>query len=373
MACSTLAVSTTLFCGCDPAAAPTTPRTEPSLEVKAIHPHRGEVYRYINLPGEVHPYLQATLFTKVDGYLRTLTVDKGDAVKAGDLIADIDVPELRANRVKYQAEVQLAEAEYQEISQSPTNPPSTLSAPESKAAKNRVAVAQGRLAVAKANLEYTEIMLNYARVTAPFDGVITKRFVDPGAYIPVPNAAATPEAAAIVTVTDFKTLRLQVAVPEIEVPHIKLGQPIRWTTDDLPGQYFDGTVTRAYWALDHATKTMLTEVQMTNREMTLRPGMLVNARIGLEKKEDALLVPVAALVKEKTKNFAFKIVDGKAKKVPIETGFNDGKQVEIAGGLTLDDLVILAGPPSLRDTQPVRLIDPSERGSAARSSVGEPK
>jgi hypothetical protein len=87
-------------------------------------------------------------------------------------------------------------------------------------------------------------------------------------------------------------------VPEIEEPHIQLGQPIRWTTDDYPEQHFDGTVTRTYWALDQATKTMLTEVQMTNPGMLLRLGMLVNARIGLEKKEDALLIPIGAMVRE---------------------------------------------------------------------------
>src|SRR5207237_10636930 len=101
-----------------------------------------------------------------------------------------------------------------------------------------------------------------------------------GTYIPVQNATDTPQAAAIVNVTDFQTLRMQVAVPENEVRHIKVGQPVRWTTDALPGETFDGPVTRAYWALDRATKTMLTEVQLTNRDMMLRPGMLVNARIG---------------------------------------------------------------------------------------------
>jgi membrane fusion protein, multidrug efflux system len=343
----------------DAAKGQSNPSEAKPIEVKAVHPHRGEIYRYINLPGEVHPLFQVTLFAKVDGYLTTLTVDKGDPVKTGDLIADIDVPELRANRVKYKAEVELAEAEYKQISDMPSNNPANASAVEIEAAKDRIAVAKGRLAVAKGNLEYTESMLSYARVTAPFDGIITKRFVDPGAYIPVPNAADTPEAAAIVNLTDFKTLRMQVAVPETEVPHIQIGQPIRWTTDDYPGQYFDGTVTRAYWDLDRATKTMLTEVQMTNRDMLLRPGMLVNARIGLEKKEDAMLLPVGALVKEKASSFVFTCADGQAKKVEVQTDFNDGTNVEISRGLKADDLVILPGQQALRDGQKI-IIAPAK-------------
>ena len=354
---SILACCSMIICGCEPASPPLTAKEESPVEVKTVHPHTGEIYRYINLPGEVSPLFQVTLFAKVDGYLSTLTVDKGDSVKAGDLIADIDVPQLRANRVKYRAEVELAEAEFKQISEMPTNNPVNASPAEVESAKNRIAVAKGKLAVAKANLEYTESMLNYARITAPFDGVITKRYVDPGAYIPVPNAADTPEAAAIVNLTDFKTLRMQVAVPETEVPYIKLGQPIRWTTDSYPGQHFDGTVTRAYWALERATKTMLTEVQMTNRDMLLRPGMLVNARIGLEKKNDVLLLPVAALVREKTNSFVFTVDSGKAKRIQIQTGFNDGTNVEIVAGMKQGDLAILSGQQVLRDAQAVKVME----------------
>ena len=355
--CSIIINGATILCGCDPASPSIKPKEEAPIEVKAVHPHRGEVYRYINLPGEVHPLFRVTLFAKVDGYLNRLTVDKGDSVKAGDLIADIEVPELRANKVKYSAEVELAEAEFNQISEAPTNNPANASSSELKEARNRIAVAKGKLSVVKANLAYTEAMLNYAQVIAPFDGIITKRYVDPGAYIPVPNAADTPAAAAIVDLTDFKTLRMQVAVPETETPHIQLGQPIRWTTDDYPGQHFDGTVTRTYWALDQATKTMLTEAQMTNPGMLLRPGMLVNARIGLEKKEDALLIPLGALVKEKVNSFVFTVADGKTRKLPIQTGFNDGTNVEIVAGIQPSDLIIPTGQQAFRDGQPVKVIE----------------
>src|SRR5262249_15946122 len=296
---------TLVLCGCSQRVASAAPKrvAEAPLEVRAVHPHQGEVYRFINLPGEVRPLYEVTLFAKIDGYLEKLTVDKGDSVKAGDLIANIDVPELRANLVKYNAELELAQAEFEETSETATNNATYVRVSESDSSKTRLAIAGRKLAVAKANVQYTKAMLKYARVTAPFDGIITKRYVDPGAYIPAPNAADTPQAAAIVILTDFKTLRLQVAVPETEATYIEVGQPIRWTTDSYPGLHFDGTVTRAYWALDKATKTMLTETQMANPGMRLRPGMLVNARIGVEKKDDALLLPVEAVVREKTNSF----------------------------------------------------------------------
>jgi len=345
-----LAACILTFCGCaEEVSSATAKPVEKAVEVNGVHPHRGEVSRFISLPGEVRPLYEVTLFAKVDGYLDKLTVDKGDSVKAGDLIADIDVPELRANLVKYKAELELAQAEFKQMSEA--------SAADSEAAKNRLAVASGKLAVAKGNVQYTESMLKYARVVAPFDGIITKRYVDPGAYIPVPNAASTPEAAAIVNLTDFKTVRLQVAVPETEATRVKIGQPIRWTADDFPGEHFDGTVTRAYWALDKATKTMLTETQMANPGMKLQPGMLVNARVGIEKKSDALLLPSEALIKEKTNSFIFIFNDGKIKKAPVEVGFNDGTNVEIVSGVKPADLAIVPGQQTLRDGQLVKVME----------------
>ena len=344
--------------GCEEQASSATakPVEKAPLEVKALHPHRGEIYRYINLPGEVRPLYEVTLFAKVNGYLDKLTVDKGDSVKAGDLIADIDVPELRANLVKYKAELELAQAEYGQISQASSNA-SYVPASDTDGGKTRQAIASGKLALAKSNLQYTETMLKYTRLTAPFDGIITHRYVDPGAYIPLPDATSTPETAAIVNLTDFKTLRLQVAVPENEATHIKIGQPIRWTADDFPGEHFDGKVTRAYWALDKATKTMLTETQIANPGMKLQPGMLVNARISIDKKNDALVLPVEAVVKEKANSFVFIFNDGKAKKTPIEVGFNDGTNVEVVAGINPADFVIVPGQQTLRDGQPVKVAE----------------
>src|SRR6478735_4437583 len=353
-----LAACILTFCGCaEEASSATAKPVEKPVEVNGVHPHRGEVSRFINLPGEVRPLYEVTLFAKVDGYLDKLTVDKGDSVKAGDLIADIDVPELRANLVKYKAELELAQAEYKQMSEAAPSNAIYVPASDTGPAKNSLDIASSRLTVAKSNVQYTETMLKYTRLTAPFDGVITHRYVDPGAYIPLPDATSTPETAAIVNLTDFKTLRLQVAVPETEVTHIKIGEPIRWTADDYPGEHFDGKVTRAYWALDKATKTMLTETQMPNPGMKLQPGMLVNARIGIEKKEDALLLPVQALIKEKTNSFVFIYQDGRVKKAPVQVGFNDGTNVEIVTGIKPADLAIVPGQQVLRDGQVVKATE----------------
>ena len=317
------------------------------MEVQVVHPHVGEIYRYITLPGEVHPLYTVTLFAKVSGYLQTLKVDKGDFAKAGDLIAEIEVPEMQAEKGRYEAELELASAEFQRISSTLSNAPGTAEN------RNDLAVAKAKLALAQANLKYTESMLNYGRITAPFAGIVTKRYVDPGAFIPAPNAADTPEAAAIINLTDFKTLRLQIPVPELEVPHIAIGEEVQFVTAAFPGKHFDGTVTRFYFALNEQTKTMLTEIQMPNPNLELRPGMLVSGRIRLEKKENVLLIPIAALLTEKDNHFVYTVVDGHSKKSPVITGLNDGVNVEIIKGLKLTDSAIIRGDRTLSDGLPI--------------------
>src|SRR5262249_44587172 len=208
--------------------------------------------------------------------------------------------------------------------------------------------ARGKLDVAKANLERTETLLNFSKILAPFAGVITRRFVDPGAFIPAATSGSTSQNAAIVTLTDFNRIRLQVAVPEIEASLVAAEEPVKFTVDGLLGKSFDGKVTRYSYALDEASKTMLAEIELQNPKLELRPGMYATVKIGIEHKEDAPLLPVDALVTEKAGTSVFLVNEGKAKKTKVQTGFNDGTNVEILKGVNPDEQVILAGrqPPN---------------------------
>src|SRR6266480_3398885 len=132
---------------------------------------------------------------------------------------------------------------------------------------------------------------------------------------------------------DFGTVRLQVAVPEAEASLVAKGQPARLTVEGLPGRTFEGKITRFSYALDEATKTMLAETELPNPKMELRPGMYATVKIGIERKEDALLVPADAVLMEKANSSVFTIVDNKAKKTPVKIGFNDGAKVEILSGV----------------------------------------
>lgn len=319
-----------------------TAETPKQVEVKVINPARGDIVRFVTLPGNIKANQQATLYAKVPGFLKSLAVDKGDRVTAGQALGEIEVPELLAEAVKYRAEVKVAGTDFQRLSAAQTNAPDLVT-PQS------VDEARGRFDIARANLERTETLLNYSQLTAPFSGVITARFVDPGAFIPSATSSSSAGNAAIVTLMDFSTVRAQVALPEIEAALARVGQPVQLTVDGLPGKSFAGKISRISYALDDATRTMLIEADLPNPDLTLRPGMYATIRVGVEKHSDALLLPVGALAMEKANAFTFIANDGKARKTPIKVGFNDGTNVEVLSGLTGNEAVILAGKQTLAD------------------------
>lgn len=319
------------------------PVAAPPTEVRTVHLTTGPITRSVVLPAQVVPFQQATLYAKVSGYLKTINVDKGDKVAAGVVLARIEIPELVAARARQEAELKAASSDYERLQKALAQTPDLV-------VPATVDQARGRYEVARASLAESETLLGYATITAPFSGVITQRYVDPGALIQAGNANS-----AIVSLMDFSTVRLQVAVPEVEVARVTVGQPVRVTTDNLPGKPFDGQVTRFTYALDPANRTMLVEAILKNPDLALRPGMLVTVKLGIERKEQATLMPADALVTERSNTFAYVAAGNKAVKRPIKVGFNDGKNVELVDGLKDSDAIILAGKLKLSDGQPVQV------------------
>ncbi len=339
-----------LLCGCEHSTAEAPPSPPPPASVQIIHPRKDQITRSITLPGEIKAYQAATLYAKVPGYLKTITVDKGDSVKAGVLLAEIEVPELLADRAKYKAEVEVADIDYKRLSEAQKKAPD-LVVPLS------VDTAKSKHEMAKASLERAETLLQFATITAPFSGVVTKRMVDPGAFIPAATAGSNPQNAALLTLMDFNTVRVQVAVPEAESSLVAKDQPVNLTVDGLPGRAFEGKITRYAYALDEATKTMLAEIELPNPKLELRPGMYATVKIGIERKDDALLVPAEALVREKANAFVFTVANNKARKVPVKIGFSDAANFEILSGVKPDEAVILVGSRTFSDGQAVNVTE----------------
>jgi membrane fusion protein (multidrug efflux system) len=313
-----------------------------AVAVKVVLPTHGGIVRYVRLPGSLRANQQATLYAKVAGYLKSLTVDKGDRVQAGQSLGEIEVPELLADLARFKAELKVAAADYDRLSAAQSKAPDLVT-------PQAVDEARGRAEIARANLDRTATLLGYAKVTAPFAGVVTARFVDPGAFIPSATSGSAAQTAALLTIADFDTVRAQVALPEAEAALTQVGQPVKINLEALPGKSFDARVSRISYALDESTRTMLAEADLPNPGLVLRPGMYATVRVGVEQHDNALLIPADALVMEKANAFVFVAEGGKAKRTAIAAGFNDGVNVEVLKGLAGSEQVILPGKLALAD------------------------
>jgi membrane fusion protein (multidrug efflux system) len=331
----------------DPASSPAPP---PPPTVSVARPRRGAISRTVTLPATVRAWEQAVLYAKVAGYLKTIKVDRGDRVREGQLLAEIESPELVADLARQKAEVAVAEVAWKRVSEAQKKAPD-LVMPQT------VDDAKGKLDEATATLERTRTLLSYTRIVSPLSGIVTRRSVDPGAFIPAATSGSVAQSSALLTVMDMRTVRVDVPVPEPEVPLVKVGLPVEVTVDELKGRTFRGHVNRFAYALEEDSKTMTAEAEIPNSDGALRPGMYARVRVAIETKPDALLVPGAAVVTGKDTASVFVVADGKAKRVPVKTGFRDESNVEILDGLRADEPVILAGSTPPVDGQPVRVAE----------------
>jgi len=325
--------------------------TADAIAVPATQPSRGEVVRFVTLPGRIQANQQATLHAKVSGYLAELTVDKGDRVKKGQRLGQIEIPELSADLARFHAELSVAEQELARVAEALAKAPD-LVVPQT------VDDARGRVEIARAEVRRTETLLGYARLTAPFDGIVTARHVDPGAFIPAATAAsrrdAAADGAAILTLMDFETVRVQVPVPELEAARVAVGQPFEFTVDVLGPAAVTTRVARHAYALDPKTQTMLVEADVPNPDLTLRPGMFVSARIGVDRHAEVWTLPFGAVLVEKATRSILVVEGGVARKRTVETGFEDGLRYEIAKGVSGGETVLVPGAIRIADGDAVR-------------------
>ena len=301
--------------------------------VPVATPAQGSIHRWITLPARLEANQQAILHAKVAGHLKSIAVDAGDHVTAGQELAVLEVPELEADRVKAVAEVEVASAESNRLLAARSKAPG-LVLPQA------IDDAAGRQRMAEAGLRRTEVLLGYARIVAPFDGTITARHADPGAYIP---AGGTTDEGATVTVADLTILRAHVPVPEQDARFIHPGTLARILV--APGAPpIEAKVSRHGRSIEFPSATLPVQVDVPNADGKLLAGSYVKVQLAAETHIDTLLVPSAALLVEKTSASVFVIREGKAVKTKVGAGFNDGQHAEILTGLTGNErLVVLTG------------------------------
>lgn len=326
---------------------------DPEPTVRVIHAQRGPIKLSIILPGDLVGFYEAALHAKVTGYLKSVLVDKGDKVKTGDLLALVEVPELHSNLAHAQATLAINKITYERQKRVQESDPRIIS-------QETVDIAYSKYQESVAAVRTLKTMVDYTRIVAPFSGVITGRFADPGALVRAgggdigvneSSALISPGATEgagghrsgggpIFTLAKVDKLRVYVYVPERWVHFIRRGTPATLTFDGIPNLKIRSSIVRIAGALDLTTRTMLAEIDIDNPKGVLYPRMYSHVELDLVTHSNALLLPTTAVDGQGATASVFLVRDGRLEKASVRTGlFNPGK-VEITAGLTPDDSVV---------------------------------
>ncbi len=339
--------------------------------VTVVEPLRKPAILSLTLPVSVEALNEATLYSKVAGYLQWINVDKGDRVKKGQVLALVEVPEIekeyqsaqaaveeaQAVERRAQADESLKEVTYKRLADVRQSQPDVISQQEVDVARAAYAVAPGvakaRVGLARADLGKLEAQREFAKIRAPYDGVVTARFVDPGALIQQgTNSKGNP----IVTVASIDTVRVYLSVPETSVSYVKEGRPVQVVLDAFPGKEFRGRITRFADALDPQTRTMKTEVDLPNPGRHILSGMYGTAKLELSAESGALFVPDQAVHRDAEGHpFVYTVAQNHVQKLAVETGLDDGKLIQLRG-LRGDESIVLATTANLREGLSVKAV-----------------
>ncbi|MGH9559807.1 MAG: efflux RND transporter periplasmic adaptor subunit [Bryobacteraceae bacterium] len=325
--------------------------------VAAIHPKAGASADEIVLPGNVQAFVDAPVYARTNGYLKKWYTDIGTRVKAGQLLAEIESPEVDQQLDQARAELQTAEANLKLAQLTLTRYQALLkldaiAKQDVDNASGTYAADQAAVASQEANVKRLEQLVSFEKVYAPFDGVITARNTDIGALINAGNGGSAQE---LFHISAANRLRIFVSVPQINSQAAVAGVPADITLDEFPGRRFPGRVARNADSIDQSTRTMLTEVDLDNPKGLIKPGAFAEVHLKLPAGSKALIVPVEVLI-FRSQGMQVAVVKGdKVQLVPVTIGRDYGTTVELTGGVTADDLVVVNPPDSLSTGTEVRI------------------
>ena len=306
-----------------------------------IEPISHESVRYtLKLNGDVLPNQQATISSKVAGTLEHFYVDMGDRVEANQMMALIDTTELSQQFQQTSATYQNAALTYKRMKE--------LSE-QNLVSRQDLDNAEAAMKVSKANYDGAKTRLGYARITAPFSGYITRRFLDAGGSVTANNVT-------LFTLMDLDAMKVIVNVLEKDVPKIRIGKEAVVTVDAYPDKQFKGVIARFSNALDLSTRTMAIEVDIPNRDHLLKSGMFATVVILVEEHRNAMTVPTQALLRDGKGSFLFITQGNTAKRRDVTIGIEQNARTEILSGITGADSIVTTGQQFLKDGAAVTII-----------------
>src|SRR6202165_5746614 len=348
--------------------------------VNMVHPTKGAPEQQVVRPGDIHAWYEAPLYARVNGYLRNWYFDFGAQVKKGQVLADIDTPEINAqltaakaklNAASAAVKVRDAEAQFAKTTYARwrDSPPGVVSVQEQDAKQAdyqsgiaRFNAAKADMAMAQADVDRLESLQSFKQVVAPFDGIVTARETDIGALI---NAGSAGDARELFSVADTHKVRIYVKVPQRLAGNIHPGLTAELRLPQYPGKVFTAKATTTSRSVNTSSRTLLAELQADNPDGLLQPGTYVEAQLNLPSDPSTMLMPASAILfRQDGLEVAVIGDDDKVTLKKISLGRNLGVQVEVTGGLVPTDRIIDSPPDSLGSGDIVRI--------AGRPAPGNP-
>ena len=329
--------------------------------VSVIHPKAGAPQQEIVIPGDMQPYTDAPIFARTNGYLKKWYADIGANVKAGQLLAEIDSPEVdqqlqqaRADLATAQANLSLAEitaTRYKDLLKTDSVAQQDVDNATGNLDARRTATES-----AQSNVKRLEQLQSFEKVFAPFDGMITARNTDIGQLIDSGSSGGT--ARELFHIAALNPLRVYVNVPQFNSPEIRPGLRAELVLTEFPGKRFEGTVVRSSGAIDNSTRTLLTEVDVENSAHLLKPGGYVEVHLKLPSPVNTFTLPVNATIFKSAGLQVAIVKNGKTiALIPVTPGRDFGTEIEIVAGLKGDEWVVLNPSDSLTDGAVVRVAE----------------
>jgi len=341
--------------------------------VAVIYPDPGSLTATIDLPGRLEAYYRAPIFARVNGYLKSWSADIGARVKAGEVIAEIDAPDLDQQLLQARADLtnQQASAKLSEV---------TLARRRTLIASNFVSMQEidertadlsnknAAVNASQANVERLEALAGYKKITAPFDGIVTARSTDVGALINAGGGSGAP----MFVISDIKKLRVYVNVPQTYVPSVRIGTKAVISVPEYPTRTFDATVEASAQAVDVNSGTTQMQLALDNAAGDLMPGSFATVRLSLQRDGVPLHIPSSALVfNQSGLRVATVGPDDRVLFKTVTIARDLGRDIELASGVSLGDRIINAPPDGIADGDQVRVVSTKGRPATVSTKQGE--
>ncbi len=316
----------------------TTPAADPVTNVFLLK--KGRLSSSLQIPGELIPYQQVDLYAKVNSFVKKLYVDVGSEVKEGELLATMDDPELGSqlesaeSAVKSREAIYLAsKANYDRLVET-SKTPGTISPNDLEQAVARKNSDYAQLQAAQSAQREISQTENYLQIRAPFNGVITARNVNPGAYVgPSGKGSEFP----LFNLQEQKKLRLVLSVPEAYTSYLSQKNAVSFTVKSLPNQPFKAVINRLSGSIDSRLRSQRVEMDVINNDKKLLPGMVAEVNLPLPAADSTFIVPKTAVVNSTESVYVIRVVNNQTQKVEIKTGRDANDLIEIYGNLNEGD------------------------------------